>query len=347
VEITVPINSLRDMEALADLGAKEFYCGLPPVDVSTVVNRQDAYLLSEQEARAVTAFANRNRLRIFYTLNMYYAPQVLPMVLDQLDRMTDSGSFGLIVSDVSLMADLHDRLPELELVASVMGHALNGEAVRFYREAGCKRVILGTHLSEGELEALVSDCRSTAELEALVLNSGCYYEDGFCAFEHRLLTTLSRESALKSAMRKSVANALDRGPRAARRIAYAFGPDRNPCCLRPGEIRILAGEKQRSRELERAAYSLLSLERFKHKCGLCALRRLDRAGLAAVKIVGREKTLSEKKSDFLTVRSALKILRKASDEKEYREHCLRLFQRRNGFDCGRAFCYYRDDDARV
>ena len=336
----VPINSPSDMRALSALGAKEFYCGFSPVDASTVVNRQDAYLRDKDEAAVLIESAKKSGSKVFFTLNMYYKPEILALVLAQLEEVAELGSFGLIVSDVSLMKHLKDRFPDILLVASVLGHSLNSRAVNFYKEAGCDRVILGTHLNTDELNEIVSDWSPEVKLEILILNSGCFYEDGFCSFEHRFVETLDRDSTVKSFLHRASMTLLDRGPRAARRAFYTLGPDYNPCCLRKGEIEIRNTSGTRLPDLEDAALSFLSMERFKHKCGLCTLFRLEKSGLAAVKIVGREKTLGEKKRDFLMVRKAVDFLHLASDEEEFKRYCHRLFVERNGFDCHRLFCYY-------
>lgn len=340
MKITVPINSLTQMRALIHAGAREFYCGMPPVDRTTVVNRQDTYLAGDDEARALIELAEKNNCRLFFALNMYYTPSIRRLILDQLEGFTNAGSFGLIVSDAALITLLRDRFPQAPLVASVLGHTLNSQAVRFYTQLGCTRVILGTHLSQIELEKLVAQNRTEGELEALVLNSGCYYEDGFCAFEHRVLKAIPRESAVKSFLYRTNQTLLDRGPRFVRRGFYALGPDYNPCCLRPGEIEILRNDKPRSRDMEKAALLLLNMERFKHKCGLCSLHGLQRAGLSACKLVGREKTRTEKQRDFLMVQQALAHLDQPVTFQDFRRYCQSLFKKRNGYHCNESFCYY-------
>ncbi len=340
MEIMVPINSPEDIRPLCALGAREFYCGLPPVDPSTVISRRDSHLSGGEATAELLKTAQSVGCRIFFTLNMYYAPDVLPLLFDQLEKVREMGRFGLIIGDASLMAFLKKRFGDIPLAASVLGHALNGRAVKFYHEAGCERVILGTHLNEKELNEIVSEWSPHVEMEAFALNSGCFFEDGFCMYEHRVVEDVKEDSAFAAMRHKLTSTVLDRGPRALRRAAYAFGPDDNPCALRPGEIEVRDATGKRRAGLEKAALSFYSLERFKHKCGLCFLRNFKKSGLKAVKIVGREKTLSEKRRDFLTVKAALDFLENDPGEAGYEKACMKLFEKRNGFDCNRGFCYY-------
>jgi putative protease len=76
-------------------------------------------------------------------------------------------------------------------------------------------------------------------------------------------------------------------------------------------------------------------------CGLCAIPRLQKAGIKALKIVGRESSLDRKAKSVIVVRNILDMVLSGRGEVEVMEEARRLRGTPEFCDSG-YMCYYRD-----
>ena len=76
-------------------------------------------------------------------------------------------------------------------------------------------------------------------------------------------------------------------------------------------------------------------------CGLCAIHRLNRAGVDVLKIVGRESSIDRKAKSVIVVRRIVDLVLSGAGEEEAREESRRLRATPEFCDSG-YMCYYRD-----
>jgi len=266
VRILSPADRASEVPELADAGAEELYAGFVPTfwaeAFGPVVscNRrsyEEANVGSLGELDALVHAAAVRDIPVHVALNASPIPGgMIPRMVGLAGDLARRGVRGVIVSDLPLLLALRDaRFRRLELHASTLFSAFNGMTVSFLRRAGASRVILARELSTGEIGSMVSSAGQT-RVEAIGFRGRCPNIEGFCTHLHD-------------------------------------DPGRTwPCELRyetewrgPGEG-IPPGVREAIGRNEGA-------DRY-FSCGLCAVPLLERAGVHALKIVGRGSETSRK-----------------------------------------------------
>lgn len=283
MRITAPICRVEEVAALAAAGADELYCGVvPPEWVARfgtgAVNRRLFGNFADWEDVAAAANAARAAaVRLLLVLNaQHYATGQVPALVEIARRFVGLGGGGLIVADLGLLAALAAADLGVPLHASSVATCRNAEAAGFVRELGARRVILPRDVTLAEACRLAR-AWPDLEVEAFVLGDGCAFEEGLCQTLH---------------------------------LPPRLG---GPICLdgwqhewerRDGAP--LTGEQRALLAANDAAYGRWLWYRFGcgfaatpaglpyGPCGLCAVPALLRAGVAAIKVAGREAPAARK-----------------------------------------------------
>jgi collagenase-like PrtC family protease len=275
VKILAPASREHEIEALCDAGAHEFYCGVDPPDWercfgATAVHRRNprsAGVADVDELRRIVALAHPRP--VFATLN---APSYPAGAVEHLLRfgrvlLNDIGVGALIVGDWELLLALAEAGLASRVHVSSLASCRNAGAASFYRGLGVARIILPRQVTLRE----IAQCATAGvELEVFALNDGCPFEEGICSTTH--------------ALRPFCIDDRIGGKQAALDERYAFWKwTLNNCGC------------QTSR-----GYTL-------GPCGLCALPRLARSGVASLKVVGREASTARKVASVRLASAALKL----------------------------------------
>ena len=264
--ILSPVDSASEVPDLVGAGAEELYAGYVPPFWSEAFgpvvscNRRsydEANAGSIDDLDAIVRAAAFRDVPVHVALNASPIPDdMIPRLVATAAELARIGVRGVIVSDLSLLLALREaKFRRLSLHASTLFSAFNGMTVAFLRRAGAERVILARELSTGEISAMVPPAGET-RLEAIGFRGRCPNIEGFCTHLHD-------------------------------------DPGRTwPCELRyekewrgPGDV--LPGEIREAIERNEGADRYFS-------CGLCAVPLLERAGVHALKIVGRGSESSRK-----------------------------------------------------
>lgn len=279
---------------MARAGADEFYCGLVPREWqgrfgrSTLNRRLGGNLQSFEELKRAVVVAHELGKRVSVAFNAQsYARDRWDDVLAIFDGIAAAGADAVIVGDLALLAALGRQRPPFRLHLSSVASCHNAEAAGLAAELGAARVILPRHVTLAEMGRM---CRSlpVLEFEAFVLNDGCVFEEGSCH-------TLHLPGSLG-------------GPICLERFRYEY---------RRSDGAPLAGlELERLRANDEAwdkwlwyvfscGFTVTPKGLPHGPCGLCAIPRLTAAGVAAVKIAGRDGPLERRLKSVETTRAAL------------------------------------------
>jgi putative protease len=125
----------------------------------------------------------------FYLVsNIYPHTAKLKTYLKDMAPVIALGPDALIMSDPGLILLVRENWPELPIHLSVQANTVNSAAVRFWQQAGVRRVILSRELSLDEIAAIRQDCPDM-ELEVFVHGALCVAYSGRCLlsgyFNHR------------------------------------------------------------------------------------------------------------------------------------------------------------------
>lgn len=299
MKLLAPLRSVDETAPLIQSGAEELYCGLVPAawvrtKGETWLNRRDprgANLHGVDELAQVTAIAAEHDVPVFLTLNAHhYGPDDLPFVIEMATRAAGAGIQAMIVADVGLMLALREAGVPAKLHVSSLGTCTNGEAAAFFHELGADRVVLPRHLSVREIAAIRAASPPELELEAFLLNDGCAFEEGRCLTTHQLgpicMTPWASEVVPLPGAPADLAEKWAQNEKSYRKLLWNL----NNC-----------GSSNNEKGLPNGP------------CGLCALPALQAAGVASLKIVGREASPWRKMASVQLARAVLNRVR-AADE---------------------------------
>ncbi len=311
MKILSPLRSASEVDPLKTPGADEFYCGLAPPGWTKKfgaawINRRhpdSAGVSGEQALREIISAAGSAPVHV--TLNSpHYPPGAVQMLAEYGTRLLqDMGVCALIVADMDLLLALIERGHAADLHLSSVATSTNAASARFFRDQGISRIILPRHLTLAEIDRCVIDGVS---FEAFLINDGCVFEEGLCATTHDAGTfCLADGDGLK-----------DMPPGILDRYAFWKWVQNNCGC-------------NTSRGFPLGP------------CGLCAIPRLQAAGVGSLKVVGREASLERKYASVKLAAMARDIAKNGGGPERIREATIAL--RGAASLCHQTHaCYYPD-----
>jgi len=311
VTILSPLRSVSEVDPLKAAGADEFYCGLAAPGWkkkfgAAWTNRRDpesAGVLDEQALGEIISAAGSAPVHV--TLNSpHYPPGAVQMLAEYGTRLLqDMGVCALIVADMDLLLALIERGHAADLHLSSVATSTNAASARFFRDLGVSRIILPRHLTLAEIDRCVIDGVS---FEAFLINDGCVFEEGLCATTHDAGTfCLADGDGLK-----------DMPPGILDRYAFWKWVQNNCGCNTSNGFPL-------------------------GPCGLCAIPRLQAAGVRSLKVVGREASLERKYASVKLAAMARDIAQNGGGPERIREATIAL--RGAASLCHQTHaCYYPD-----
>ncbi len=328
MRIVAPISRVAEIEALAEAGANELYCGVVPREwvgrfhALTANRRPTGNLTSYDELAAAATAAQANGCTLSLVLNaQQYGARQVEAAAEIAQRFVDLGGHALIVSDLGLIHLLADRLPGVRIHVSSVATCRNAGAARLCWELGATRLILPRDVTVDEACSIAAEVPDI-EVEAFVLNDGCVFEEGTC-------NTLHLPGKLG-------------GPICLDNYEYRH---------RTRNGRPLSARMQARLQENDDLYSEWLWYRFScgfsttesglpfGPCGLCAIPALRRGGIAAVKIAGREAPTARKAGSVRMVRSVLDHAAAGATDRAVMDGAMRL--RPSEPHCASGFmCYY-------
>lgn len=332
MKIVSPISRLDEVAPLAAAGADELYCGVVPrawverFQNAGVNRRVFGNLRDEDELAAVIGAAHAAGSTVSMVLNaQHYSGAQVQALLDLARMFAELGGDAVIVGDLALLVQLAALGLPLRLHVSSLLSCRNAEAARLYSDLGAHRIVLPRDLGLSEIEAMAA-ALPNIELEAFILNDGCVFEEGSCHTIHlpgRLGGAICLDTYQCDSWR------VDGKPLDAReRAAFADNDARYRDWLHQ---RFSCGF---STTAEGYPYG---------PCGLCALPRLAAAGIAAVKIAGREAGTPRKQKSVEMVAGTRRVLDGAGGEAAI--EFARGLRGRPDLCGGGFMCYYRETAA--
>jgi putative protease len=259
VLILSPVDRASEVAELVEAGAEELYAGYVPPFWSDAFgpivscNRRsfdEANVGSFDDLVALVHAAAVRDVPVHVALNASPIPEgMISRLVTTAEELARIGVRGVIVSDLTLLLALRGaKFHRLALHASTLFSAFNGMTVAFLRRAGAARVVLSRELTTAEIAAMVPPAGET-RLETIGFRGRCPNIEGFCTHLHD-------------------------------------DPRRTwPCELRTEKEWVGQGEAI-APEILGAIERNEGADRF-FSCGLCAVPLLERAGVHALKIVGR------------------------------------------------------------
>ncbi len=310
MKILAPLRHSKEVVQLLEAGADEFFCGLAPPGWESRFGQAWANRRAPQSA-GVPGVADFERIialagtrPVYVALNApCYPPGAVEMLAAFGALLLEKGASGLIVADMDLLLALTEAGHASQLHLSSLATCINAGSAKFYRDLGVSRIILPRHLTLSEIEAiLIPDL----EFEIFLLNDGCVFEEGLCATTHAAGAFCTMDGEGTEGI----------SPEALERYAF-WKWTLNHCGCRTSNDYPMG------------------------PCGLCAIPRLLRSGIASFKVVGREASLPRKEASVRIAATSLRLAQQGANPEDIRKAVVDL----RGWPqmCeDRHLCYYPD-----
>lgn len=177
VELVCPAGNLSSLRAAIDNGADVVYVGLRN---STNARNFPGLNFSMDEMNKGLRYARQSGGRLFLAINTYPGPDTWKDAVSAIDMAAEIGIDALIMADAGLLNYASRRYPDMSLHLSVQGSATNRHAIAFYHEHfGIRRVVLPRVLSLSQVRNIIDN--TSIEVEVFAYGSLCVMVEGRCA----------------------------------------------------------------------------------------------------------------------------------------------------------------------
>ena len=181
-ELLAPAGGEKQLKAAVRFGADAIYLGANRYGM-----RAHAGNFDEEALARATAWCHARGVKVYLTLNIFaYDEDIEPLVDLAKYAMRACGVDALIMADPGAIAAVMDALPEAEIHLSTQMSTMNARAVRFWHDAGIKRVVLSREVSLDRIKALRAAIPQSCELEAFVHGAVCMSYSGRCTLSKYL-----------------------------------------------------------------------------------------------------------------------------------------------------------------
>jgi len=174
-ELLAPAGSPEALRAAVENGADAVYLG----GGSFNARRSAANFGSEDLARAVL-YAHRRGVRVYVTVNILVHQDELPALAAFLQTVHAAGADAVIVQDPAVVLLVRELFPDLPWHASTQMTVHATAAARFWREAGCERIVLARELRLPEIGRIRRE--AGVQVEVFAHGALCIGYSGQCLF---------------------------------------------------------------------------------------------------------------------------------------------------------------------
>ncbi|MFQ5488102.1 MAG: tRNA 5-hydroxyuridine modification protein YegQ [Gammaproteobacteria bacterium] len=183
-ELLAPAGTLENLRYALAYGADAVYAGMPRYSLRV---RNNEFHRLENLAAGMGEVQRQGR-RFYLACNVLPHNSKVKTFLDDMEPVVALGPDALIMADPGLIMMVRERWPEIAVHLSVQANTMNYAGVKFWQQAGIRRVILSRELSLDQVEEIRQQCPDM-ELEVFVHGALCIAYSGRCLlsgyFNHR------------------------------------------------------------------------------------------------------------------------------------------------------------------
>ncbi len=175
-ELVCPAGSLPALKAAVDHGADAVYLGYRN---ATNARNFAGLNFDEKSMAAGIRYAHAQRRQVLLAINTFAQPGRVTEWRQAVDGAAAQGVDAVILADIGLLDYACRRHPDLRLHLSVQGSATSHEAVNFaQREFGVRRAVLPRVLTLAQVEQVIRNTQ--VEIEVFGFGSLCVMNEGRC-----------------------------------------------------------------------------------------------------------------------------------------------------------------------
>lgn len=177
IELVCPAGTPAALRAAVDAGADAVYCGF---NDETNARNFPGLNFSRAELELSTGYAHARGARVFVAINTFPRAGAQAVWHKAIDDAVAINADALILADIGLLDYACRRYPGARLHLSVQAAAANPEAIEFYVERfAVKRIVLPRVLTIAEIASISQAV--ACETEVFVFGGLCVMAEGRCA----------------------------------------------------------------------------------------------------------------------------------------------------------------------
>lgn len=174
-ELLAPAGTPESLQTALHFGADAVYLGGPMLQLRA----ESAGFTFEQLQQAAEDVHTLGK-KMYVTVNCFAENGEIDVLEEYGKNLLSAGADAAIVSDLGVLAELKEKVPELELHVSTQANCLNYKAAATWHKLGAKRVVLGREMRLDDIKMLREKTPDTLEIEAFVHGAMCMAYSGRC-----------------------------------------------------------------------------------------------------------------------------------------------------------------------
>ncbi|CAM2848046.1 U32 family peptidase [Paenibacillus sediminis] len=176
-ELLAPAGNLEKLKFAIHYGADAVYIGGQHYGL-----RSNADNFSFEEMREGVEFAKKYGAKVFVATNIYAHNEDIEGIEDYLRNLEEVGISAIIVADPIIIETAKRVAPKLEVHLSTQQSTVNWQAVKFWKEEGLPRVVLGRETSLEEIAEIKKHV--DIEIETFIHGAMCSSYSGRCVLSN-------------------------------------------------------------------------------------------------------------------------------------------------------------------
>ena len=177
-ELLAPAGDLERLKVAFHYGADAVYFGGPAFGL-----RANAINFTFEEMKEAANYAHKIGKKVYVTVNIVLHNKEAELLEDYLKKIEETGIDAIIVSDPYVIKKARE-CTNLEIHLSTQQSTINYEAVKFFKEQGVTRIVLGRECSKTEIKEIIE--RIPIEIEMFIHGAMCAGYSGRCVLSNYL-----------------------------------------------------------------------------------------------------------------------------------------------------------------
>lgn len=181
-ELLAPAGDMECLETAVHFGADAVYIGGPLLQL-----RADNVGFDREGIAEAVKYCHEHGVKLYVTVNCFAKNEEIDAAEDYAKYLHSVGVDAVIVSDIGLIAKIHESAPELEIHVSTQANCQNYNSANVYWTMGAKRVVLGREMTLDEIVEFRKRIPEEMEIEAFVHGAMCMSYSGRCMISSYLV----------------------------------------------------------------------------------------------------------------------------------------------------------------
>ena len=181
-ELLAPAGDMECLETAVHFGADAVYIGGPLLQL-----RADNVGFDREGIAEAVKYCHEHGVKLYVTVNCFAKNEEIDAAEDYAKYLHSVGVDAVIVSDIGLIAKIHESAPELEIHVSTQANCQNYNSANVYWAMGAKRVVLGREMTLDEIVEFRKRIPEKMEIEAFVHGAMCMSYSGRCMISSYLV----------------------------------------------------------------------------------------------------------------------------------------------------------------